>query len=72
MRELVEKAFEKAVSILKEKRAILEKAAKELLQKETLSADDLARLVGQSPRRGTDIAVAPSQVLPPTDASLPG
>ena len=54
VRELVEKAFARAVAILEEKRSVLDKAAEELLQKETLSADDLARLVGQSPRKSLD------------------
>jgi cell division protease FtsH len=47
VRGLVDKAFEKAVGILKEKRAILDKAAEELLQKETLGTDELTRLRGQ-------------------------
>ena len=47
VRELVDKAFEKSVGILKEKRAILDRAAEELLQKETLGTDELTRLVGQ-------------------------
>jgi cell division protease FtsH len=58
VRELVEKAFQKSLAILKEKRAILDKAAEELLRKETLSADDLARLIGQTLRRSLDIAAA--------------
>ena len=43
---MIDRAFEKAVGILKEKRAILDKAAAELLQKETLGVDELTRLVG--------------------------
>jgi cell division protease FtsH len=50
VRDLVERAFEKAVAIIKEKRAILDRAAGELLQRETLSAKDLARLIGRESR----------------------
>jgi cell division protease FtsH len=46
VRDLVDKAFEKAVSILKDKRAILDKAAEELLQRETLGGAELATLFG--------------------------
>ncbi len=60
VRELVDKAFEKAVGILKEKRAILDKAAEELLQKETLGTDELTRLRGQiaQPSAAPEIAAA--------------
>ena len=47
VRELVDKAFENAMSILKEKRATLDKAAEELLQKETLGGEELSRLIDQ-------------------------
>ncbi len=46
VRELIDKAFEKAVSILKGKRAVLDKAAEELLQRETLGGEELATLFG--------------------------
>jgi ATP-dependent Zn protease len=64
VRELVEKAFERALSVLKEKRAILEKGAKELLQKETLVADDLARLIGQTARHRCAAADSPASSSP--------
>ena len=57
VRGLVDKAFETAVTILKEKRATLGKAATELLQKETLGADELSRLVGGA-RSGASLDVA--------------
>ncbi len=47
VRELVDKAFENAMTILKEKRATLDKAAEELLQKETLGGEKLSRLIDQ-------------------------
>jgi cell division protease FtsH len=42
--ELVEKAFDRAVRILRERRRILESAASQLMEKETLNEDDLAAL----------------------------
>ncbi|MBI2970229.1 MAG: ATP-dependent metallopeptidase FtsH/Yme1/Tma family protein [Gammaproteobacteria bacterium] len=44
VRELVDGAFEKAQSILRAKREILDETAAELMQKETLSGEDLSRL----------------------------
>ena len=43
VRALVDKAFEKAVSILKGKRAVLDKAAEELLQRRHSAARNLRR-----------------------------
>lgn len=56
MRKLVEEAFNRAVSLLEERRETLDHAAGELLKKETLSGDELkalfeAKLPG--PRRAT-------------------
>jgi cell division protease FtsH len=50
VRDLVERAFEKAVAIVTENRAILDRAAGELLQRETLSAEDLSRLIDRKSR----------------------
>ena len=58
VRELVEKAFEKAMAILKEKRATLDKAAEELLQKETLNSEELSRLIDQGLGSDTPLDVA--------------
>jgi cell division protease FtsH len=44
VRELVDRAFAKAVKILIDKRALLERGAQLLLQKETLTEDDLREL----------------------------
>ncbi|HTS55273.1 MAG TPA: ATP-dependent zinc metalloprotease FtsH [Burkholderiales bacterium] len=44
VREIVERAFETAKSILNARRALLEASARELLKKETLSEEDLATL----------------------------
>ena len=45
MREFVRKAFDKASSILAERRALLESCAKQLLARETLTEEELRRLV---------------------------
>ncbi len=44
VKELVDRAFAKAVKILTDKRALLERGAQLLLQKETLTEEDLAAL----------------------------
>ena len=44
VRALVSAAFDKALGILKHERPLLERGARELLQKETLTEEDLARL----------------------------
>ena len=46
VRGLVQRAFEGAVSLLKERRAVLDEAAHRLLEKETLEAAELAALIG--------------------------
>jgi cell division protease FtsH len=47
VRGIVEQAFKRAVGVLQERRAVLEKGAQALLQKETLVEEDLARLIGE-------------------------
>jgi cell division protease FtsH len=42
--DLIEKAFDRAVRILRERRRVLETAAAQLMEKETLSEEDLASL----------------------------
>ena len=44
VKELVDRAFAKAVKILTDRRAVLERGAQLLLQKETLNEDDLKAL----------------------------
>src|SRR5262249_22296587 len=46
VREIVDAAFQRAIGILKERRATLEEGAQALLQKETLVEEDLARIIG--------------------------
>ncbi len=50
VRDIVDEAFKRAVAGLQDRREILEKAAKELLEKETLTETDLQSLVQQQPR----------------------
>jgi cell division protease FtsH len=45
VRDIVRQAFDKAVGILRSKRAILERTAQKLLEKETLGEADLKALV---------------------------
>jgi cell division protease FtsH len=44
VKEIVDRAFAKAVKVLTDKRAVLERGAQLLLQKETLNEDDLKAL----------------------------
>jgi cell division protease FtsH len=48
--DLVEKAFDRAVRILRERRRVLETAAVQLLEKETLNEEDLATLRDALPK----------------------
>jgi cell division protease FtsH len=47
VREIVQQAFEKAAGILRSKRAILERTAQKLLEKETLGEAELKALVAE-------------------------
>jgi cell division protease FtsH len=50
VRTIVEGVFQRAQGILKARRAILDRAAKKLLEKETLEQSDLDKLVREMPR----------------------
>ncbi|HVL59337.1 MAG TPA: ATP-dependent zinc metalloprotease FtsH [Burkholderiaceae bacterium] len=54
IRELVDSAFDKARAILREHRALLDQGAALLLQKETLSEEELAALLRDDPRLRPD------------------
>ena len=58
VREFIDSAFETATTILKEKRATLDTAAEELLQKETLGSQELVKLIGQRSQSGASLDVA--------------
>jgi cell division protease FtsH len=65
VRDLIERAFQKAVSILTANRALLDRSAKELLVKETFSAEDLKEVAAglaaarsQEHAGGSDIGMA--------------
>jgi cell division protease FtsH len=47
VRDIVGRSFERSVRILTEKRALLDKTARELLQKETLNEEDLKAVRAQ-------------------------
>jgi cell division protease FtsH len=53
VRELIGTAFRRAISILTTNRALLDRAASELLAKETISGDDLRSLAGKLVPGGT-------------------
>ena len=59
VRALIDDAFHGAVAILAANRALLDQTAKELLEKETFSADDLKRVAGLLAHRGTPEPAAP-------------
>ncbi|WP_119462495.1 ATP-dependent zinc metalloprotease FtsH [Rhodospirillaceae bacterium SYSU D60014] len=50
VRDIVNVAFAKATSILRERREVLETTARALLEKETLNEDELRRLTGEKAR----------------------
>jgi cell division protease FtsH len=50
VRIIVERVFDRAQGILKARRAILDRAAKKLLEKETLEQSDLETLVRETPK----------------------
>jgi cell division protease FtsH len=52
VRAIVDRVFQRTQGILKARRAILDRAAKLLLQKETLEQSDLAALVREVPKEG--------------------
>jgi cell division protease FtsH len=49
LRTIVDTAFQRTLVIVKERRDILERAARRLLEKETLDEAELAEIVGQAP-----------------------
>ena len=50
VRAIVDRVFERAQGILKARRAILDRAAKKLLEKETLEQSDLETLIRETPK----------------------
>ncbi len=56
VRAIVQSAMERALGILREKRDVLERSARKLLEKETLDEKDLAELIG--PPAGSPVRVA--------------
>jgi cell division protease FtsH len=64
VRELVEGAFKKAVEILAANRELLDAAAKELLAKETFSAEELKTLANKL----ATVGLAPARRAPPSES----
>src|SRR5256885_5042383 len=58
VRAIVDRVFERAQSILKARRAILDRAAKKLLEKETLEQSDLEALFHETPKEALRAAWA--------------
>ena len=56
VRAIVQSAMERALGILRERRDVLERSARKLLEKETLDEKDLAELIG--PPAGPPLRVA--------------
>ena len=50
VRAIVERAFQRSQGILNARRAILDRAAKKLLEKETLEQSDLDALIRETPK----------------------
>jgi cell division protease FtsH len=56
VRNIVDAAMNRALEILRQKREILERGARRLLEKETLDDADLAELIGSPPRSPVQVA----------------
>ncbi len=56
VRTIAQSAMERALDILRQKRDVLERSARRLLEKETLDENDLAELIGSSPRSPSRVA----------------
>ena len=68
VRDIVRAAHDKALAVLQRDKALLERGAKLLLEKETLAEAELAALKPQQPRRGAGMKPAPA----PGGAGGPG
>ena len=60
VRDIVDTAFKRTVGLLTERRALLERTARKLLEKETLSEAELRSLTGAPPARPAIAAFAPA------------
>ena len=60
---IVTESYDKTCTILRENGDILEKIAQELLERETIDAKDIARILGEEPavaERGEEVVIAPA------------
>ncbi|MBR0671613.1 ATP-dependent zinc metalloprotease FtsH [Neoroseomonas soli] len=60
VRTIIDRALERTVALLRERRDVLELTARRLLEKETLDAAELARLVGRSTEAAAPGGAAPA------------
>jgi cell division protease FtsH len=56
VRNIVESAMNRALDVLHQKREVLERGARKLLEKETLDDRDLAELIGSPPQSPAQVA----------------
>ena len=56
VRSIVEKAFQRALDLLRQRRAVLDRTARRLLETETLEEIELAQLVNQPASRSPQAA----------------
>jgi len=68
VRAIVESCYQKAIEMLTTNRAILDRIVHVLLEKETLSSDELARLISGEPEPP---ALTPTQSAPPSAPATP-
>ncbi len=68
VRALVESCYQKAVEMLTTNRAIMDRIVHVLLEKETLSSEELSRLINGEPEPP---ALTPTQSAPPTPPAAP-
>ena len=68
VREIVESCYQRAIELLTTNRAIMDKIVHVLLEKETLTADELSRLVSGEPEAP---ALTPTQSAPPSPPAAP-
>jgi len=64
---IVTESYDKTCTILREHRDILDKMAQELLERETIDAKDIARILGEEPASS---ATAEEVVIAPSDPAL--
>ena len=62
VKRIVEKAYQRTINLLKEKKDQLELIAKELLKKEILFQSDIEKLIGKRPFKTTEIKLGKENI----------